>query len=453
MARRRRLAGAANGAANAITDVLGMLLQNRITSERASEGRAEAFGYDQLGRTEADRIQRERTASEKVASGEWSPDQASAFKRGGDVPEPNVSTRLADLLKTTTDAPNAAQVPTPGAIDETFKAKRVPLVGFGQTAQNTGDEATLPSTQFGPTLSPERASFDTVRNEKLRAFPLEKIGTEMQGSGDASQPVDIFGKYNVDTGQQERTSTQPAGPTAGQTASAKLAEVLGNELSPARTAASVTAQNTIETGTRKEKVRTAGQTTSAQATASRQAETAEELRRLGLGMLPQQEQTAAMQLADDFANQSTEFYTVQQQFRNISEYAQNPSPAGDMGIIFSWMKMVDPRSSVREGERADASNAASVPERVRTWYNKLIDGKALGPADGYQRNDIVSQAANTYRSFTTEHQRRVQDFAARGATLAPHVPSTVITRDPSPDLLQQSLSPLEQLRQRGQGAR
>ena len=52
---------------------------------------------------------------------------------------------------------------------------------------------------------------------------------------------------------------------------------------------------------------------------------------------------------------------------------------GDMGLVFGFMKMLDPNSSVREGEYANAENAGGVSSKVRMLYNKAIDGQFLTP--------------------------------------------------------------------------
>lgn len=69
------------------------------------------------------------------------------------------------------------------------------------------------------------------------------------------------------------------------------------------------------------------------------------------------------------------------------------SPASDIGLIFGYMKMLDPGSVVREGEYATAANAAGIPERVRNAYNKAMSGEFL---TGEQRQDFLGQAAELY---------------------------------------------------------
>lgn len=76
-------------------------------------------------------------------------------------------------------------------------------------------------------------------------------------------------------------------------------------------------------------------------------------------------------------------------YRKVTTSLGNPSAANDMAGVFSYMKMLDPGSTVREGEFANAQNAAGVPERVQTMYNKVLSGEILSPA---QRADFMKSA-------------------------------------------------------------
>lgn len=64
--------------------------------------------------------------------------------------------------------------------------------------------------------------------------------------------------------------------------------------------------------------------------------------------------------------------------------------AGDVSLIFGYMKMLDPGSVVREGEFATAENTAGIPERIRVMYNKAIAGDRLSPN---QRNNFKGESA------------------------------------------------------------
>ena len=96
--------------------------------------------------------------------------------------------------------------------------------------------------------------------------------------------------------------------------------------------------------------------------------------------------------------------------------------AGDMAMIFNYMKMLDPGSTVREGEFANAEQATGVPGRVINLYNRLISGERLSPE---QRTDFMNTAKSAYSSqiesadkFTmTLLQQADQDGVAREKVL------------------------------------
>jgi hypothetical protein len=62
----------------------------------------------------------------------------------------------------------------------------------------------------------------------------------------------------------------------------------------------------------------------------------------------------------------------------VMEAAQaEKSGAGDIALIFSYMKSLDPGSTVMQGEYANAENAAGIDERVRAVYNKALSGQKV----------------------------------------------------------------------------
>lgn len=110
-------------------------------------------------------------------------------------------------------------------------------------------------------------------------------------------------------------------------------------------------------------------------------------------------------LRKEFSKLSGPFITIRDSFTRITSLDQ--TAAGDLGLIFSFMKMLDPGSVVREGEQATARNAAGVPDRIRNIYNRIITGEALG-AD--QREDFRTQAGNIYRAELNAHERLEKSF-------------------------------------------
>lgn len=69
--------------------------------------------------------------------------------------------------------------------------------------------------------------------------------------------------------------------------------------------------------------------------------------------------------------------TIGESYKKIAGTSE--TGAGDVSLIYSYMRMVDPGSTVREGEFATAANAGGIPDRVVGWYNKILAGEKLPP--------------------------------------------------------------------------
>ena len=110
-----------------------------------------------------------------------------------------------------------------------------------------------------------------------------------------------------------------------------------------------------------------------------------------LGIDPEKRFQAEEKLRKEYSNQTKNFTDVQESYRRI-ESSENTAQ-GDLSLIFSFMKMLDPGSVVREGEFATAQNAAGVPSRVINIYNNLLNGERLTPG---QRKGFRSQAKGLF---------------------------------------------------------
>lgn len=99
------------------------------------------------------------------------------------------------------------------------------------------------------------------------------------------------------------------------------------------------------------------------------------------------------ELRKEFEGLQKDFRQVQGGYERLQAAAKNPSAAGDLALIFNYMKILDPGSTVREGEFANAQNAAGIPDIVRNMYNRAKSGERLNPD---QRNDFVNQAQGIY---------------------------------------------------------
>lgn len=99
-------------------------------------------------------------------------------------------------------------------------------------------------------------------------------------------------------------------------------------------------------------------------------------------------------LRKEYAGVAKPYFEVRDAYTRVEASARDPSAAGDLALIFNYMKMLDPGSVVREGEFATAQNAAGVPDQVRNMFNRLLSGERMNPA---QRDDFVSRARQLYQ--------------------------------------------------------
>ena len=112
--------------------------------------------------------------------------------------------------------------------------------------------------------------------------------------------------------------------------------------------------------------------------------------------------TKSNTLRTQFVAASKGFSERADKFSQIRTAATDPSAAGDIAMIFAYMKLLDPNSVVRESEYATAANAGPlVDARTRGLYNQLIQGTRLLPA---QRADFMKVAAGTYGNALDEYE-------------------------------------------------
>lgn len=110
----------------------------------------------------------------------------------------------------------------------------------------------------------------------------------------------------------------------------------------------------------------------------------------------------AAKLRGEFTKISSDFRKQNAAFGRVQASANKPSAAGDLALIFNFMKVLDPGSTVREGEFATAQNAAGVDNRVRALYGQLLSGERLSPM---QRRDFYSRATSLYQDATAQHEQ------------------------------------------------
>ena len=102
------------------------------------------------------------------------------------------------------------------------------------------------------------------------------------------------------------------------------------------------------------------------------------------------------------------FSDQSQAYGRIIASADLPSAAGDLALIFNYMKVLDPGSTVREGEFANAQNAGSVPARLGAFYNNVVDGQRLTVE---QRQDFVDRGGRLYKDAETGFMKRYNQYS------------------------------------------
>jgi len=124
--------------------------------------------------------------------------------------------------------------------------------------------------------------------------------------------------------------------------------------------------------------------------------------------------------------QIKKFQEVKDSVNQIIGLSSEQTPMAGIASIFTFMKILDPGSTVREGEAASAQNAAGVPERIRNYYNQLISGNGLSVSQRKEMADVArivynqrlsgyNNKANIYRGLLIEQGA---DPDLQGVTLA-----------------------------------
>lgn len=99
-------------------------------------------------------------------------------------------------------------------------------------------------------------------------------------------------------------------------------------------------------------------------------------------------------LRREYSGLSGDFRDQTAAYQRVLDSSRDPSAAGDLALIFNYMKVLDPGSTVREGEFATAQNSGSIPERVWALYNNVMSGERLTPEI---RADFVRRAGQLYQ--------------------------------------------------------
>ncbi len=140
----------------------------------------------------------------------------------------------------------------------------------------------------------------------------------------------------------------------------------------------------------------------------------------------------ARELIQDTSNYRKEFTALPtvKEFANrrgalgvIESAAQDPSAAGDLALIFAYMRMLDPGSVVRESEFQLAAQAGSLPQVAQAGYNRVISGQRLTKD---QREDFISRSQKIYERQEKEFGNVYDNYARRAERIGYNVDDALI---------------------------
>ncbi len=112
-------------------------------------------------------------------------------------------------------------------------------------------------------------------------------------------------------------------------------------------------------------------------------------------------------LRKEYSKQSAEYVKVRDSYTRVKGSTEDPSPAGDLSLIFNYMKMLDPGSVVRESEFATAAQTGSYGDRIQASVQKVMSGERL---TNKQRKDFVDKAGVLMKGMKKQHKKREKSY-------------------------------------------
>lgn len=99
---------------------------------------------------------------------------------------------------------------------------------------------------------------------------------------------------------------------------------------------------------------------------------------------------------------------------NIADMVQNPGAYNDLGILFGYMKALDPGSVVREGEQMMFTRTGDITDRVANLFNRFVSGETLQPGQRQEILDAVERlhkrSYDSYRQSLAPVSQQAQEF-------------------------------------------
>lgn len=120
---------------------------------------------------------------------------------------------------------------------------------------------------------------------------------------------------------------------------------------------------------------------------------------------PPEAASAESSMRNQFEQLSKPFIVVRDYYRTLKD--ATPNQAGDISIVFGYMKMLDPTSVVMPSEQATATNAPNVPNQIRQLWNYVLGNGQLTPE---QRTQLRNEAERVYRDRAATQENLTQQY-------------------------------------------
>lgn len=122
---------------------------------------------------------------------------------------------------------------------------------------------------------------------------------------------------------------------------------------------------------------------------------------------------AADKLRDDFVRQYKPYADVGRSMNVINTAAADPTGAKDIALVTTFMKMLDPGSTVRESEFATAQNTGALWERLKAQANAVASGQKLTQQQRTEMAAAAKQFADSTMKDAGKLRRDYEGLAKR----------------------------------------
>ena len=159
----------------------------------------------------------------------------------------------------------------------------------------------------------------------------------------------------------------------------------------------------------------------------------------------------ASKIRAEISKETKDYVQVENAWDRIVSVAREPSAAGDLALVFNYMKLLDPGSVVRESEFKTAEDAkawmsrldsegegARIPSAIRTWIQKAETGQILLPE---QRADFLNQAQNLFEAARGKADNLIESYVSLGERAGLSREDIAIDRGPRSALSEDAMNP------------